>query len=102
MSAFCRAAFRNATAKSEVAFQFAAQLYRRMSAFGAKRTSRPAQPMSAFGGKADMTRAHARSRPEPRVFTLPENRSPGPSVVGRNTLDAFRQQINSRRVTDIA
>jgi hypothetical protein len=25
-----------------------------MSAFGTKRTSRPAQPMSAFGGKADM------------------------------------------------
>jgi hypothetical protein len=25
-----------------------------MSAFGTKRTSRQAQPMSAFGGKADM------------------------------------------------
>src|SRR5262249_48879226 len=25
-----------------------------MSAFGTKRTSRPAQPMSAFGGKADI------------------------------------------------
>jgi hypothetical protein len=27
-----------------------------MSAFGTKQTSRPAQPMSAFGGKADIAR----------------------------------------------
>jgi hypothetical protein len=30
-----------------------------MSAFGTKRTSRPAEPMSAFGGKADIPRTWA-------------------------------------------
>jgi hypothetical protein len=29
-----------------------------MSAFGTKQTFQPAQPMSAFGGKADIRSAH--------------------------------------------
>jgi len=33
-----------------------------MSAFGTKRTLRPAQPMSAFGGKADIGRMWVNDR----------------------------------------
>src|SRR5262249_2701240 len=55
-----------------------------MSAFGTKRTSRPAQPMSAFGGKADITRPAGQQKkevpPPPyggAVFLLPrENSAP--------------------------
>jgi hypothetical protein len=36
------------TGKTTLSNEFA------MSAFGTKRTSRPAEPMSAFGGKADI------------------------------------------------
>ena len=45
-----------------------------MSAFGTKRTSRPAQPMSAFGGKADIKLARPRLEPvkEKRAGARPD------------------------------
>ena len=45
-----------------------------MSAFGTKRTSRPAQPMSAFGGKADIKLTRKRLEPvkEKRAGARPD------------------------------
>src|SRR5215471_580139 len=60
-----------------------------MSAFGTKRTSRPAQPMSAFGGKADIDRKCSDVRFLPKADigdsrVLPCELSPNPISLGAN------------------
>jgi hypothetical protein len=58
-----------------------------MSAFGTKRTSRPAQPMSAFGGKADISSAVD----EPYLGNFPQH------LRGRSALREVGSHYRPRR-----